>query len=84
MSAISKERSQKLYLTSFQRERHQNNGAIYALAKCVVNLHSKGTTRIGRCQRGKSYINDRNPERATFFSDAKKKAGKNCILSKLH
>jgi len=34
--------------------------------------------------REKSCIDDRNPGKAVFFSDAKKKSGKICILSKLH
>jgi len=32
----------------------------------------------------KSYINDRNPGKADFFGDARKKAGKTAFLSKLH
>jgi len=56
----------------------------YATAKCIINLYNNGTTRIGRYLREKSCIDDRNPGKAVFFSDAKKKSGKICILSKLH
>jgi len=56
----------------------------YAVSKCVINCYNQGSTRIGKYLREKSYINDRNPGKVIFLSDAKKKAGKNCILSKLN
>jgi len=56
----------------------------YVLAKTVIKLFNQNNTRIGQLLRENSYINDRNPGRASFFGDAKKKVGRNCLLNKLH
>jgi len=54
----------------------------YTLAKTVIKLFNPGNTRLGLLRQN-SYINDRNPGRASFFVDAKKKIGRNCLLNKL-
>jgi len=54
------------------------------LAKTVIRLFNQNNTRIEQLLRENSYINDRNPGRASFFGDAKKKVGRNCLLNKLH
>jgi len=55
-----------------------------AVAKCVINLYNSSATRIRKFLRDKSYINDRNPGKAVFFSNTWKKARRTCIISKLH
>jgi len=39
---------------------------------------------MGLLLRENSYTNDRNPGKASFFGDARKKIGKNCLLNRLH
>jgi len=53
------------------------------VAKCVINLYKGGATRIGKYLRDKSYDNNRNPGKAVFFSEAKKKAVNCTSLVKL-
>jgi len=55
--------------------------ARYTTAKTVIKLFNHGKTRIGQHLR---IMNDRGPTRAIFFSDAKKKVGRQCILDRLH
>jgi len=54
--------------------------AQYTIAKTVIKLFNKGDTRIGALLRQNSYVNDRNPGRATFFEDAKMKIGRNWLF----
>lgn len=58
--------------------------ARYAIAKTVIKLYNKGCTRMGILLRQNSYVNDRNPGRAVFFGNAKRRSGRHCILNKLH
>jgi len=56
----------------------------YTVAKTVIKLFNQGNTKMGVLHRQNSYVNDQNPGRATFFEDARKKIGWNCLLKKLH
>jgi len=58
--------------------------ARYTSAKTVIKLFNHGKTRIGQNLRIDCYVNDRRPTRAIFFSDAKKKVRRQCILNRLH
>jgi len=58
--------------------------ARYIVAKTGIKLYNQGNTRIGHVLRQNSYVNDRNPDRETFFGDARNKVGRNCLLNKLH
>jgi len=58
--------------------------ARYTVAKTIIKLYNQNCTRLSTLLRKNSYVNDRNPGRAVFFGDAKRKIGRNCILNKLH
>jgi len=58
--------------------------ARYTVAKTVIKLFNQGSTRIGALLRQNSYVNNRNPVKATFFGDTRKEIGRSYLLNKLH